>query len=121
MVNETLASVAAAVHHNLVGLARVSTDAQDAQLQRDALTDAGCGRIFEEKISTRKTERPGLAAALDYLRPGDALCVWKLDRLGRSLKDVLLIPADPHPQSIRLRIPTGQLPATPSPRGGEKA
>ncbi len=53
----------AATHHNLIGLARVSTDAQDAQLQRDALNDAGCGRIFEEKISTRKTERPGLAAA----------------------------------------------------------
>jgi DNA invertase Pin-like site-specific DNA recombinase len=64
----------------------VSTDAQDAQLQRDALTEAGCGRIFEEKISTRKTGRPGLAVALDYLRPGDTLCVWKLDRLGRSVK-----------------------------------
>ena len=48
MVNETLARVTA-VHHNLVGLARVSTDAQDAQLQRDALGEAGCGRIFEEK------------------------------------------------------------------------
>ncbi len=51
-----------AAHHNLVGLARVSTVAQDAQLQRDALTQAGCGRIFEEKVSTRSTARPGLAA-----------------------------------------------------------
>jgi DNA invertase Pin-like site-specific DNA recombinase len=68
---------------NLIGLARVSTDAQDAQLQQDALTGAGCGRIYSEKISTRKaaTERPGLGAALDYLRPGDTLAVWKLDRL----------------------------------------
>ena len=55
---------------NLVGLARVSTDAQDAQLQQDALTAAGCARIYIEKISTRKAtgDRPGLAAALDYLR-----------------------------------------------------
>jgi len=85
----------------------VSTDAQDAQLQRDALNEAGCGRIFEEKISTRKTERPGLAAALDYLRPGDTLCVWKLDRLGRSVKDVLIIADDLHEQGTGLRILTG--------------
>src|ERR1017187_6068275 len=77
---------------NLVGLARVSTDGQDAQLQRDALTGAGCGRIFEEKISTRKTDRPGLAAALDYARPGDTLCVWKLDRLRRAAQDNPIIP-----------------------------
>jgi len=94
MVNETLASVAA-VHHNLVGLARVSTSAQDAQLQRDALGEAGCGRIFEEKISTRKTKRPGLSAALDYLRPGDTLCVRKLDRLGRfEISFSLLVKSD---------------------------
>ena len=74
---------------NLVGLARVSTDPQDAQLQLDALTEAGCDRIFEEKVSTRKAanERPGLVAALDYLRAGDTLVVWKLDRLGRSVKE----------------------------------
>ena len=75
-----------ATHHHLVGLARVSTDNQELQLQRDARTETGCGRIFEEKVSTRTTERPGLAAALDYLRPGDTLWVWKLDRLGRSSK-----------------------------------
>jgi len=55
--------------HNLVGLARVSTVLQDAQLQRDALEAAGCVRVFEEKVSTRSTARPGLAQALDYLRP----------------------------------------------------
>ena len=62
---------------NLIGLARVSTDAQDAQLQHDALTEAGCGRIYTEKMSTRKAvpERQGLTAALDYLRPGDTLVV----------------------------------------------
>src|SRR5438445_1216441 len=81
---------------NLIGLARVSTDTQDAQLQREALTLAGCGRIFEEKVSTRKaaTDRPGLVAALDYLRAGDTLVVWMLDRLGRSVKDVLTIADD---------------------------
>jgi DNA invertase Pin-like site-specific DNA recombinase len=85
-----------ATHHHLVGLARMSIDNQDLQLQRDALTETGCGRIFEEKVSTRSTERPGLAAAWDYLRPGDTLCVWKLDRLGRSVKDVLTIAEDLH-------------------------
>ena len=64
-VSETLAAWQRPI---TTSLARVSTDAQDAQLQRDALNGAGCGRIFEGKISTRKTERPGLAAALDYLR-----------------------------------------------------
>ncbi len=65
----------------------------DAQLQQDALTEARCGRVYTEKISNRKatTERPGLTAALDYLRPGDTVVVWKLDRLGRSVKDVLTI------------------------------
>ena len=63
-------------------MARINrvTGYEPASLQRDALGEARCGRIFEEKISTRKTERPGLAVALDYLRPGDTLCVWKLDR-----------------------------------------
>src|SRR5258708_28064019 len=81
MVFETLDPMAATAHHDLVGLARVSTETQDAQLQRDALTEAGCGRIFEEKVSTRKTDRPGLATALDYLRPRHTLCVRKLDQL----------------------------------------
>ena len=108
------------VHHNLVGLARVSTDAQDAQLQRDALGEAGCGRIFEEKISTRKTERPGLAVALDYLRPGDTLCVWKLDRLGRSARNILIIADSLHDRGIGLRILTGKLAGSYTPAGEGK-
>src|SRR5207253_11355166 len=88
----------AAGERNLLGLARVSTDAQDAQLQQDALTGAGRTRVYTEKISTRKAaaDRPGLVAALDYLRPGDTLVAWKLDRLGRSVKDVLTIADDLH-------------------------
>jgi len=104
----------------LVGLARVSTETQDAQLQRDALTEARCSRIFEEKISTRKTDRPGLAAALTYLRPGDTLVVWKLDRLGRSVKDVLIIADDLHDRGIGVRILTGKLSGTYTPAGEGK-
>ena len=107
---------------SLIGLARVSTDGQDAQLQRDALTETGCARIFEEKTSTRKaaTDRPGLVAALDYLRSGDTLCVWKLDRLGRSVKDVLTIADDLHERGIGLRILTGKLSGSYSPAGEGK-
>jgi len=106
----------------LIGLARVSTDGQDAQLQRDALTEARCARIFEEKTSTRNaaTDRPGLVAALDYLRSGDTLCVWKLDRLGRSVKDVLIIADDLHERGVGLRILTGKLSGSYSPAGEGK-
>ncbi len=109
-----------ATHHNLVGLARVSTDLQDAQLQRDALTAAGYGRIFEEKVSTRSAVRPGLAATVDYLRPGDTLAVWKLDRLGRSVKDVLTIADNLHERGVQVRILTGKLAGTYSPKGEGK-
>jgi DNA invertase Pin-like site-specific DNA recombinase len=86
----------------------------------DALGEAGCGRIFEEKISTRKTERPGLAVALDYLRPGDTLCVWKLDRLGRSARNILIIADSLHDRGIGLRILTGKLAGSYTPAGEGK-
>ena len=73
----------------LVGYARVSTLEQDTSLQIDALEQAGCERIFRDKVSGAKTERPGLQEALDFLRKGDSLVVWRLDRLGRSLKHLL--------------------------------
>lgn len=115
----------APVDHHLVGLVRVSTDSQDTQLQRDALVAVGCGRIFEEKVSTRTTERPGLPAALDHLRPdaGDNLAVWKLDRLGRSVKDLLTIADDLHSRGIGLRILTGTLAGvyTPTGEGGSSS
>ena len=72
----------------LIGYARVSTDDQTLDLQRDALQTAGCERIFEDTASSA-AERPGLRDALDQLRAGDTLVVWRLDRLGRSLKDLI--------------------------------
>src|SRR5664280_3675696 len=74
---------------NLIAYLRVSSEAQDTQLQRDALGEAGCTKFFEDKISSRQPDRPGLSAAMEYLRRGDTLVVWKLDRLGRSVKDVV--------------------------------
>jgi DNA invertase Pin-like site-specific DNA recombinase len=69
----------------LVGYARVSTTEQDPALQRDALLAAGCEKLFEDRASGARADRPGLAQALGFLREGDVLVVWKLDRLGRSL------------------------------------
>lgn len=73
----------------LIGYARVSTDDQHLDLQRDALQKAGCQTIYTDKVSGSKTERTGLEVALAYLRSGDTLVVWKLDRLGRSLKHLI--------------------------------
>lgn len=73
----------------LVGYARVSTDDQNLDLQTDALQQAGCERLFSDEMSGAKTERPGLNEALDFMREGDTLVVWRLDRLGRSLKDLV--------------------------------
>jgi DNA invertase Pin-like site-specific DNA recombinase len=73
----------------LVGYARVSTQDQHLELQRDTLEKAGCEKFFSDIASGAKTERDGLAQALEFVRPGDTLVVWKLDRLGRSLKDLI--------------------------------
>lgn len=70
----------------LIGYARVSTAEQDTALQTDALRKAGCERVFEDTASGAKADRPGLADALAYLRAGDVLAVWRLDRLGRSMQ-----------------------------------
>ena len=75
----------------IVGYARVSTDEQNLDLQIDALNEAGCERIYEDKISGSKTERAGLDKALNSLRKEDTLIVWKLDRLGRSLQHLISI------------------------------
>ena len=73
----------------LVGYARVSTQDQTPALQLDALKAAGCDRVFQEKASGAQRDRPELAAALDYMRAGDTLVVWKLDRLARSMKQLI--------------------------------
>lgn len=73
----------------LVGYARVSTRDQNYELQLDALKAAGCEKIFEEKLSGAQRDRPELKAAFDYVRPTDTLVVWKLDRLARSLKQLI--------------------------------
>ncbi|MFE9972635.1 recombinase family protein [Streptomyces hirsutus] len=105
---------------HLIGYKRVSTKTQDAQLQADALSEAGCSKVFEDKLSGKNTERPGLTDALEYMRPGDTLCVWKLDRLGRSTKDVLTIAERLHGRGIALRILTGTLAGNYSPTGEGK-
>jgi len=74
---------------HLVGYARVSTAEQDPALQLDALTSAGCWRVFTDHASGSREDRPELVAALDSLRPGDTLVVWRLDRLGRSLPHLI--------------------------------
>ena len=75
----------------LIGYARVSTHEQNITLQVDALRKADCQKKFDDKISRAKSERPGLKATLGYVRQGDTLLVWRLDRLGRSLKDLIEI------------------------------
>ena len=73
----------------LIGYARVSTQDQNLDLQLEALTKAGCKKVFDDKISGSRAERPGLTKALELLREGDTLVVWKLDRLGRSVKNLV--------------------------------
>lgn len=77
-----------------IGYARVSTDDQHLDLQRDALQQAGCGVIYEEAASGKNTARPELEQCRKALRAGDTLVVWRLDRLGRSLSDLVQIVAE---------------------------
>src|ERR1700730_5068304 len=72
-----------------LGYARISTGEQTLDLQLDALNAAGCGKLFTDTASGAKTERPGLTEALSHLRAGDVLVVWRLDRLGRSLRHLI--------------------------------
>ena len=73
----------------LIGYARVSTQEQDPALQLDALEQVGCDKVFTEKASGAQRDRPQLIAALEYMREGDTLVVWKLDRLARSLRQLI--------------------------------
>ncbi|WP_405490325.1 recombinase family protein [Streptomyces sp. NBC_00096] len=94
---------------HLIGYARVSTDDQEAQLQHDALAAAGCTRVFTDKASGKNTDRPELAVVLDYVRPGDTLCVWKLDRFARSLIDLVNMVDALAARGIGFKVLTGAL------------
>jgi DNA invertase Pin-like site-specific DNA recombinase len=72
-----------------IGYARVSTADQHLRMQEDALKSAGCEEVYTDVISGVKSQRPGLDKALSYLREGDTLVVWKLDRLGRSIQHLI--------------------------------
>ena len=73
----------------LIGYARVSTDDQNLDLQHDALENAGCEKFYDDHMTGSKINRPGLDAAIDFARHGDIIVVWRLDRLSRSLKDLI--------------------------------
>ncbi|HUY75715.1 MAG TPA: recombinase family protein [Ktedonobacterales bacterium] len=94
---------------SLVGYARISTHEQTLNLQRDALSYANCEKLFTDVSSGAKDERKGLAEALAYLRHGDTLVVWKLDRLGRSLKHLISTIAELHARGIAFRSLTEQI------------
>src|SRR4249919_2585508 len=98
----------------LVGYARVSTQEQDLALQLDALRTAVCSKVFEEKASGAQRERPALQAALEYMRQGDTLLVWKLDRLARSLKQLIETVEDLGSRGIGFRSLTEAIDTTTS-------
>src|SRR5215472_17132343 len=85
----------------LIGYARISQDTQSIDLQIDSLTAAGCDKIFTDTMSGSRNDRPGLKQALEYARSGDAICVWRLDRLGRSLSHLIQLM---QPRSSRDRL-----------------
>jgi DNA invertase Pin-like site-specific DNA recombinase len=96
----------------LVGYMRVSTAEQSLALQRDALAGAGRERFYEDTCSGTVADRPGLARALDVLRPGDALVVWKLDRIGRSLAHVVELVGALQARGVGLKVLTGGIDTT---------
>ena len=101
----------------LIGYARVSTQDQNLELQRDALSQAGCQKIFEDQASGSRAERPGLNKALELLRAGDTLVVWKLDRLGRSVKNLVDMVGELDKQSVQFKSLTDAIDtSTPSGR-----
>src|SRR5688500_147734 len=98
----------------LIGYARVSTTEQHLHLQQDALSAAGCLKIYTDTISGATSERKGLAEALDYIRAGDTLVVWRLDRLGRSLKDLIERITQLHSRNIGFKSLTENIDTTTS-------
>lgn len=101
----------------LIGYARVSTQDQNLELQLEALTKAGCRKLFQDKESGTRGKRPGLARALEILREGDTLVVWKLDRLGRSVKQLVDLVGELQKQDVQFQSLTDAIDtSTPSGR-----
>lgn len=93
----------------LIGYIRVSTNDQNTDLQRNALRSADCAQIFEDKISGKTSERPGLKKALRTLREGDTLVVWKLDRLGRSMRHLVMLTEELRGRGVNFRSLTDSI------------
>jgi len=97
-----------------VGYARVSTEDQNLQLQLDALKKAKCKHVFTDKMTGATKVRPGLTEALSYLRSGDTLVVWKLDRLGRTVKDLVDLVTDLENEGVNFKSITDVIDTTTS-------
>lgn len=93
----------------LIGYVRVSTSDQNTDLQRTALQSADCELIFEDKISGTKADRPGLRRAIKELKAGDTLVVWKLDRLGRSMRNLVMLIEELKEKGINFRSLTDSI------------
>jgi DNA invertase Pin-like site-specific DNA recombinase len=98
----------------LIGYARVSTQEQTLNLQQDALLSAGCTKIFTDTASGAKSDRKGLDEALNYVRKGDTLVVWRLDRLGRSLPHLITTMADLEERGVGFKSLTENIDTTTS-------
>ncbi|HGW3455855.1 recombinase family protein [Klebsiella pneumoniae] len=93
----------------LIGYARVSTGDQNLDLQKNALARAECEQIFEDTASGKNARRPGLRRAIRRLKPGDSLVVWKLDRLGRSVRDLITLVSELQDKGIHFRSLTDSI------------
>src|SRR5919106_5934247 len=98
----------------LIGYARISTQDQTLNLQKDALKNIGCKKIFTDTASGTKAERIGFEEALNYVREGDTLVVWRLDRLGRSLKHLIATMTSLEERGIGFKSLTGNIDTTTS-------
>lgn len=96
----------------LIGYARVSPQDQNLTMQEQALTNAGCAKIYSDKATGTSTSRPALDKALEHVREGDVLVVWKLDRLGRTVKNLIALTETLHEGGIGFRSLTDQIDTT---------